>query len=221
MLNYNVYLNSLRMLSHRGIEEADLFIDEIKKENRSEYMNKKDYHNIGYNFERHIKAELDDIRDRFKMSYCLFDDVNNIKQFVIFGTNSKGFINVLTEIILSDHGEYTPVFNIFLNKDFNIKYKSRLDVMATKTKMFRFFDMELMKLPFHAYGSSYELLTEKEAEDILKSIHSKKSNARKIFQNDPPVKYLGFYTGQLLRVTREPMIPGSLLDEYNDYLLVV
>jgi DNA-directed RNA polymerase subunit H (RpoH/RPB5) len=234
MLPFSTYVNSWEMMSTRGFEDADSMLEELDKDNSFSFMGAENYRNIGFDFSKIRTADIKDIDSRFAMSYTVSDAFKEETQFVIFGSNAKGFVSVLTSIILeagslasTKTGNLQPnlVFNIITSKDFSAALKARLDIIASKVKLIFFLDQDLVKSPFHAFGSKYELLTEEEAVDIAKSImiskKDMKTKMRRIYSTDPIIKFYGFYSGQVIRIRRTPIANGSLVKETLDYLYVL
>lgn len=221
MLSYSIYLNSLRMMIDRGYEDAEALLDEISKDDEVSFLYKDSYHNIGYNFKKFLRSEIKEVEERFMMSYCLKDEAKMEKQFVLFVTNSKAFLTIITEIMLDNHDDFKLTFNLITSKDFGTKINQKIDVLAGKFDIFRFYDYNLVKLPYHIYGPKYELMTEKEISDLLSSLMIPKKKMRRISYSDPMIKYLGIPSGKVVRVRRSPMISGSLVKETLDYLFVI
>lgn len=229
-------------MSHRGFDEADDMIKTLEKEASSHYITGSQYHNIGYNFERHIRSDLKETEDRFLMSYCFEGgtlvpstrsqdpkDKSTIipkKVYVIFGTNNKAFLEVLTDIILDSINKDTGFnvsFCLVLNKDFNVKYASRLDEMTLRVNLRRHMDSSLFKPPFHSLGARYSLMTEEEVSTLLHEAKLTKRQLKKISWNDPMIMYYDYPRGSVVRVHRTPNIAGSLMSGPlpPDYRLVL
>lgn len=213
-------------MTHRGFDEADETIKTLTKEAPSFYINGSQYHNMGYNFERHLRSDLKEIEDRFLMSYCFENSALQKKVYVIFGTNNKAFLEVLTDIILdsiSKDAGFNVSFCLVLNKDFNVKYASRIDEMALRVNLRRHLDSTLQKPPFHALGARYSLMTDEEVAKVLFEAKLVKRQLKKISWNDPMMMYYDYPRGSVVRVHRTPNIAGSLMSGPlpPDYRLVL
>lgn len=220
MLEYSVYSTSLYMIAERGFEEVEDIIEQVSKANPDSFTEDKSLHNIGYNFQAHLKSDLRESESRFMMSYCIKSRRLNTKQFVIFGQTNKAFLTTLTDIMLEDHEGYTPVFNIVLPKEYNTKTEQRLDVMGNKVTIIRFMDKDLIKPPVHALGPRYEIMTDSEVETLTKTLYINKSKMKRILASDPAMKYIGAVSKMGVRIIRTPNIKGSLIKEMIDYRLV-
>lgn len=199
---------------HRGFEDADDTIKTLAKEAPSLYINGSQYHNIGYNFERHLRSDLKESEDRFLMSYCFENNAEQKKIYVIFGTNNKAFLEVLTDIILDSLGKDTGFnvsFCLVLNKDFNVKYASRLDEMSLRVNLRRHLDSSLLKPPFHALGARYSLMTDEEVAKMLNEAKLVKRQLKKISWGCPMMMYFDYPRGSVVKVHRTPNIAGSLM----------
>lgn len=213
------------MLLHRGYEEAEDIINSVNKEAPNFYISGSQYHNIGYKFEQHLRPDIKEIEDRFMMSYCFENSNEKKKTYVIFGTNNKSFIEILSDIILdalNKDFDYDLSFCVVLNKPFNIKYSSRLDEMALKINLRLHLDSSLVKPPFHSLGSRYSLMTEGEVNKFLDECKLTKRQLPKIGVNDPMMMYYDYPRGSVIRCHRTPNITGSMISgELPPYYKIV
>ena len=68
----------------------------------------------------------------------------------------------------------------------------------------------------HEFVPLHELLSNAEADKVLKSLNAKAENLPKLLENDPQAKKLGAKPGQVVRISRDD--EGN---EYEYYRLVV
>ena len=73
--------------------------------------------------------------------------------------------------------------------------------MATKKKR--------VLVPNHFYVPKHEIITKKEAEDVLEKYHCKATDLPLIFANDPAILGLGVKPGDMIKITRESATAGD------------
>lgn len=66
-----------------------------------------------------------------------------------------------------------------------------------------------LKVTEHIYVPKHEILSEEEAEELLKRLHAKPEQLPYIHVSDPVVRELGAKPGQILRITRRSETAGE------------
>ena len=66
-----------------------------------------------------------------------------------------------------------------------------------------------IRLQDHVLVPKHELLSEEEAEELLKALGVKKEDLPKIKANDPIVKEIGAKPGDIVRIIREDKVFGT------------
>lgn len=217
-----VYNNVMYMMHHRGMEMADYYIEELSKidsSSDSELISNDKFHNIGIDFKSMLKSDLKDIEYRLLLSFCLTDDSRKHKQIVFFGNNSRAFIEYMVRVMMANEfPEYECFYVIVTSTKFSDKLKERISVISSKFSVTTFLDKELIKSPFHAYGSKYELMTDKELNTLISELRISTNEMKKISgSKDPIMKYYGWPSKKGVRIIQTPMITGSAVKTNIDY----
>ena len=63
--------------------------------------------------------------------------------------------------------------------------------------------------PDHVYVPKHQIITKKEAEDVLEEYHCKATDLPLIFVNDPAIIGLGVKPGDMIKITRESATAGE------------
>ena len=63
--------------------------------------------------------------------------------------------------------------------------------------------------PDHIYVPKHEIMTRKEAEEVLEKYHCKATDLPLIFDNDPAVIGLGEKPGDMIKITRKSATAGD------------
>jgi DNA-directed RNA polymerase subunit H len=74
-------------------------------------------------------------------------------------------------------------------------------------------------VPDHVYVPKHEIMTKKEAEEILKKYNCKPTELPLIFVNDPAIMGLGVKPGDLMRITRKS--PTAGISYYYRYVVEI
>ncbi len=74
-------------------------------------------------------------------------------------------------------------------------------MMATKNN--------LALAPEHIYVPKHEIITKKEAEDVLEKYHCKATELPLIFATDPAIIGLGVKPGDMIKITRKSATAGD------------
>jgi DNA-directed RNA polymerase subunit H len=74
-------------------------------------------------------------------------------------------------------------------------------------------------VPDHIYVPKHEILTKKEAEEILKRFNCKPTEMPLIFSNDPAIIGLGVKPGDMIKITRKSPTAGESI--YYRYVVEV
>ena len=74
-------------------------------------------------------------------------------------------------------------------------------MMATKKN--------LALAPEHIYVPKHEIITKKEAEDVLEKYHCKATELPLIFATDPAIIGLGVKPGDMIKITRKSATAGA------------
>ena len=74
-------------------------------------------------------------------------------------------------------------------------------------------------VPDHVYVPKHEIMTKKEAEDVLKKFNCKPTELPLIFVNDPAIIGLGVKPGDMIKITRSSATAGESL--YYRYVVEV
>jgi DNA-directed RNA polymerase subunit H len=64
-------------------------------------------------------------------------------------------------------------------------------------------------VPDHVYVPKHEIMTKKEAEEVLKKYHCKPTELPLIFVNDPAIMGLGVKPGDMIKITRKSATAGA------------
>lgn len=64
-------------------------------------------------------------------------------------------------------------------------------------------------VPDHIYVPKHEIMTKKEAEDVLKKFNCKPTEMPLIFSNDPAIIGLGVKPGDMIKITRKSLTAGE------------
>jgi DNA-directed RNA polymerase subunit H len=64
-------------------------------------------------------------------------------------------------------------------------------------------------VPDHVYVPKHEIMTKKEAEEVLKKFNCKPTEMPLIFANDPAIIGLGVKPGDMIRITRKSPTAGE------------
>ena len=73
--------------------------------------------------------------------------------------------------------------------------------MATKKR--------LTLAPDHIYVPKHEIITKKEAEEVLETYHCQPTDLTLIFANDPAIIGLGVKPGDMIKITRKSATAGE------------
>ncbi len=73
--------------------------------------------------------------------------------------------------------------------------------MATKKRV--------ILAPDHLYVPKHQIITKKEAEDVLEKYHCKATDLPLIFANDPAILGLGVKPGDMIKITRKSATAGE------------
>ena len=71
--------------------------------------------------------------------------------------------------------------------------------------------------PEHIYVPKHEIITKKEAEDVLEKYHCKATELPLIFATDPAIIGLGVKPGDMIKITRKSATAGESL--YYRYVI--
>ena len=63
--------------------------------------------------------------------------------------------------------------------------------------------------PEHFYVPKHEIITKKEAEDVLEKYHCKATDLPLIFSDDPAILQLGVKPGDMIKITRKSATAGD------------
>jgi DNA-directed RNA polymerase subunit H len=74
-------------------------------------------------------------------------------------------------------------------------------------------------VPDHIYVPKHEIMTKKEAEEILKKFNCKPTEMPLIFSNDPAIIGLGVKPGDMMKITRKSPTAGESV--YYRYVVEV
>ncbi len=74
-------------------------------------------------------------------------------------------------------------------------------------------------VPDHVYVPKHEIMTKKEAEEILKKYNCKPTELPLIFVNDPAIMGLGVKPGDMMKITRKSPTAGQ--SNYYRYVVEV
>ena len=74
-------------------------------------------------------------------------------------------------------------------------------------------------VPDHIYVPKHEIMTKKEAEEVLKKFNCKPTEMPLIFSNDPAIIGLGVKPGDMIRITRKSPTAGESI--YYRYVVEV
>ena len=73
--------------------------------------------------------------------------------------------------------------------------------------------------PDHIYVPKHQIITKKEAEEVLEKYHSKPTDLPLIFANDPAIVELGVKPGDMIKITRKSATAGESF--YYRYVIEV
>ena len=68
---------------------------------------------------------------------------------------------------------------------------------------------EKILIPDHIYVPKHEIMTKKEAEEVLEKFHTKPTEMPLIYVNDPAIKGLGVKPGDMIKITRKSATAGE------------
>ena len=74
-------------------------------------------------------------------------------------------------------------------------------------------------VPDHVYVPKHEIITKKEAEDVLKKFNCKPTELPLIFVNDPAIIGLGVKPGDMIKITRKSATAGESI--YYRYVVEI
>jgi DNA-directed RNA polymerase subunit H len=74
-------------------------------------------------------------------------------------------------------------------------------------------------VPDHVYVPKHEIMSKKEAEEVLEKYNCKQTELPLIFANDPAILGLGVKPGDMIRITRKSPTAGKSL--YFRYVVEV
>ena len=64
-------------------------------------------------------------------------------------------------------------------------------------------------VPDHIYVPKHEIMTKKEAEEVLERFHTKPTELPLIYVTDPAIKGLGVKPGDMIKITRKSGTAGE------------
>ena len=64
-------------------------------------------------------------------------------------------------------------------------------------------------VPDHIYVPKHEIMTKKEAEEVLEKFHTKPTEMPLIYVTDPAIKGLGVKPGDMIKITRKSATAGE------------
>lgn len=64
-------------------------------------------------------------------------------------------------------------------------------------------------VPDHIYVPKHEIMTKKDAEEILEKFHTKPTEMPLIYVSDPAIKGLGVKPGDMIKITRKSATSGE------------
>ena len=73
--------------------------------------------------------------------------------------------------------------------------------------------------PDHIYVPKHEIMTRKDAEEVLEKYHCKTTDLPLIFANDPAIVGLGVKPGDMIKITRKSATAGESL--YYRYVVEI
>jgi DNA-directed RNA polymerase subunit H len=73
--------------------------------------------------------------------------------------------------------------------------------------------------PDHIYVPKHEIMTKKDAEEVLEKYHCKTTDLPLIFVNDPAIIGLGVKPGDMIKITRKSATAGESL--YYRYVVEI
>ena len=74
-------------------------------------------------------------------------------------------------------------------------------------------------VPDHVYVPKHEIMTKKEAEEVLQKFNCKPTELPLIFVNDPAIMGLGVKPGDMIKITRKSATAGE--STYHRYVVEV
>lgn len=74
-------------------------------------------------------------------------------------------------------------------------------------------------VPDHVYVPKHEIMTKKEAEDVLKTFNCMPTELPLIFVNDPAILGLGVKPGDMIKITRKSATAGESI--YYRYVVEI
>ena len=74
-------------------------------------------------------------------------------------------------------------------------------------------------VPDHVYITKHEIMTKKEAEEVLKKFNCKPSELPLIFVNDPAIIVLGVKPGDMIKISRNSNTAGESI--YYRYVVEI
>ena len=74
-------------------------------------------------------------------------------------------------------------------------------------------------VPDHVYVPKHEIMTKKEAEEVLKKFNCRSTELPLIFVNDPAILGLGVKPGDMIRITRKSATAGESI--YYRYVVEI
>ena len=74
-------------------------------------------------------------------------------------------------------------------------------------------------VPDHVYVPKHEIMTKKEAEEVLKKYNCKPTELPLIFVNDPAIMGLGVKPGDMIKITRKSATAGEIF--YYRYVVEI
>jgi len=77
--------------------------------------------------------------------------------------------------------------------------------------MFLAFKRKPVLVPDHVYVPKHEIMTKKEAEEVLKKFNCKPTELPLIFVTDPAIMGLGVKPGDMIKITRNSATAGESL----------
>lgn len=156
----------------------------------------------------------EELIEKSKDSHNFVLDVNHTMQVLYLLKGSKLKSKEVLDIIEKSKKEYLLI--VCEEKPNITFYKTVVNNNATsETKVQVFHIRELMFNPFrHELVPNHEILTNEEADQVVKSLNLKSNTQLPlIFQDDPIARYLFVKCGQVVKITRNSITSGT----YNYY----
>mgnify|MGYP001316312016 CR=1 FL=1 len=198
----------IEMMASRGFE--------ITEEEREIYTNDLEYF-IEYYEEMKKKANKGKkssstefkIRDMLTKTYYDYEGERMILVFYAADTGTKS-VSIEAVKVLATHldkiykygdKQFTIKDVVFIiPADLSSETRSQLTTLLQRKRIQVFYDKELMfNVTEHVYVPKYEVFTKEESEKLLKQMRALPSQLAIIYEDDPPIKFLGIQDGTIVR----------------------